>query len=192
MRRARGAPLRANERLVSTVTTKTVLYVGVAAGIAYVLWAVFRLAGPEPASGPTGSPVNAARPPNVRPGQQQAVATTGDGNAHDELRHPHEAQPIPDADQAPPSKLERAQARLDRITTKMRHAREDLSSLTDQERRALFAEGMAAYDSMQAQARLEGPEAKAELEALYPEFRELMLAVKPPPPGVHEAAGDDG
>jgi hypothetical protein len=175
----------------SLVTTKTVLAAGAAAVLAYMMWAVCAPAEPESAIEPGMSPQPAAQRPDPPPELREPVDTAGRSAEDEETRPSDETQRIDNAAGTPPSGLERARMRLDRVTTKMRQARDDLSSLTDQERQTLFAEGMAAYDTMLAQANLAGPEAKAELEALYPEFRELMLAVKPPPPGGHEPEDDD-
>jgi len=174
------------------MTTKTVLAAGVAAGLAYVTFVVCSPAEPEHANGRGSLAESEAREPDSGTERQRRETPTARSDQPDELRRPHQADSIGDANQALPSQLERAWVRLDRITTKLREAREDLSSLTDQERQALFAEGMAAYDTVLAQANLTGPEAKAELEARYPELRELMLAVKPPRPEPPQPDADGG
>ena len=174
------------------MTTKTVVAVGTAIGLAFVTWTVCAPADLEQATAPGSLPENPARPSSVRFDQSAPPATERHEHEDGDLRDGDEKQFLADADQAPPTELDEARARLERITVKMREARHDLSSMTNEERQALFAEGMAAYDSMRAQASLAGPEAKAELDALYPEFRELMLAVKPPPPGAREPEPDGG
>ncbi len=68
---------------------------------------------------------------------------------------------------------------LDEVTEDLRRAREDLASLSSEERQQLFREAMTVYDKSHAAARLAGAEAEAELSSRYPEFRELMVTVKP-------------
>jgi hypothetical protein len=177
---------------LSPATTKTILAAGTAVGLAYATWTVCAPVEPGPAPNPGSVSENAALPPDTRPELREPEDTASNRAEDAEPRPPDGTQRIGKAAQASPSELDKARARLERITTRMREARDDPSSLTNEQRQALFAEGMAAYDTMRAQASLAGPEAKAELAALYPEFRELMLAVKPPPPQAPQADADGG
>lgn len=92
------------------------------------------------------------------------------------------ADPGPESDEqsviATTDAMEAALDGLDEVTRDLRAARDDPSGLDADGRRELFRRGMAAYDKANALSRRADETARAELAARYPEFRDLMEAVR--------------